>query len=425
MAVWSLLKVWVTSSRGRRINKTSYCVLVALIACLVAYLNLPLSAAPSSFHIIAERQFIRGDFSAAKNALGKSTDLQSRILRGRIQEIEEPGVSLDLLKATSENPNSAIALAWAGHALGESAKTRAEGLQMLRSAASKSPNDPEVLSLLGRLLFRSGEQEQGLRLMQRAGDLSAHSFVVGINLANSYLDAFDSKKALAEFDRLVSNHRQMPLAYFYRACYFKQVGNNQQAMADCDKALAINPSFQPALASKAFWLLQDKKFKAATQPARLCIANEGSNTFTSKALRVLIDCEIALKSDKSAVEHLSQLINRKVSERICSSDEIKELLLLRASAYERLGNWQKAEADLSRIQKQYKPTSQILLLKARLLEDQNKLEEALAQYNLLIDRGLPAPAFYRGRAEVYRKLGRAALSEADKKKAQALEAPNF
>jgi len=399
-----------------------------LSSCLGGFASAPLLALPDLTK--ARTQFENGSWDETLQTLGTAKDFQSCFLRGQINDILGPPLDQQLVYTWQDNPEDARALAFAGYINSHWKECHQTAFELLKKSLKIDPKNADTHSIFGRFLFKTGKKAEGMQEMLYARSLAPQSFLVLHNLADTYIDELSPDKALEQLNSLVQYHPTMPLAYFYRARYFEDRGQVVKAMADYDHALQINRRFRLAAAFKAAFLLRRGESEQAAAAATIALPPSTQNrrdSIIDKALKTRAIAEIALHQDEKAVADLNRIIGKQsqFTGQKLQSDTIKDLVLERAKAYERLGDWSRADKDLTILQSQGKTGSEIEFLKAKLLEDKNQPTAALLRYNKLINSGLPAPEFYRGRARVYTKLGKTNLAEADLKKAQNLETPHF
>src|SRR5262249_43364973 len=77
----------------------------------------------------------------------------------------------------------------------------AGALAELESVRRVLPNDPRLFELTGYILRRSGQQEEGLRNLQRAVELDPRNFYTLQQIAISYQDLGRYGEAIAALDR--------------------------------------------------------------------------------------------------------------------------------------------------------------------------------------------------------------------------------
>ncbi|MBU6451047.1 MAG: hypothetical protein KGS72_04660 [Cyanobacteria bacterium REEB67] len=375
----------------------------------------------------AEKQFENGQFAQCLKTLGRSTSLSARILRGRVQLIEHPGSGQEFVSAVVENRRNARALAWLGEISCRWPGQRAKSLAMANDALNFAPKNAEILSLHGRTLFETGDKSRGISEMCRAKSLDGRLFVCIDNLAQSYLENFESAKAKVEFDQLVQIFPKSPLTYAERAIFFDQCGQNAQAEADFDRALSLRPDFQLALAYKASFLFRQKRYSEVLACAATCLKGGCENALTFRARRAKIEAEKALKKTADLIDDLNHLIGQRADFRNpgFSSSQLKDYLVERAWALEKQGKFDQALKDVDLVEADKHSTSTTMLLRAKLLEDKNLWPAALRQYNKLLEGSAPVPEFLLGRARVYAKLGYRKLAEADLAAAEKMKGLKF
>ena len=80
----------------------------------------------------------------------------------------------------------------------------AGALAELEIARQALPNDPRLFELTGDILRRRGQQEEGLRNLQRAAELDPRNFNTLQHIAGSYLTLGRYAESIAAFDRALS-----------------------------------------------------------------------------------------------------------------------------------------------------------------------------------------------------------------------------
>ena len=80
----------------------------------------------------------------------------------------------------------------------------AGALAELEIARQALPNDPRLFELTGDILLRRGQQEEGLRNLQRAAELDPRNFNTLQHIAGSYLTLGRYAESIAAFDRALS-----------------------------------------------------------------------------------------------------------------------------------------------------------------------------------------------------------------------------
>src|SRR5439155_15665285 len=80
----------------------------------------------------------------------------------------------------------------------------AGALAELEIARRALPNDPRLFELTGYILRRRGQQEQGLRSLERAVELDPRNFFILQQIAGSYQNLRRYAEAIAALDRALA-----------------------------------------------------------------------------------------------------------------------------------------------------------------------------------------------------------------------------
>ncbi len=113
-------------------------------------------------------------------------------------------------------------------------------LEMLASADSLVPDYAEVISLKGFLLSRKGEVDEGIRLMEKAVEMSPASKNLSKmlnNLGVAYINKQDYEKAVVCLEKALANSTEAD-AHSPKMDYILiNLGNAYLRLGDCDKAI--------------------------------------------------------------------------------------------------------------------------------------------------------------------------------------------
>ena len=93
---------------------------------------------------------------------------------------------------------------WRAHILYYGLRDYAGALAELEIARRALPNDPRLFELTGYILRRRGQQEEGLKNLQRAVELDPRNFFTLQQIAISYLDLGRYAEAIAALDRALA-----------------------------------------------------------------------------------------------------------------------------------------------------------------------------------------------------------------------------
>jgi tetratricopeptide (TPR) repeat protein len=160
----------------------------------------------------------------------------------------------------------------------------AGALVELESARRAIPNDPPIFELTGYILRRRGQQEEGLRNLQRAVELDPRNFDILQQIAISYQYLGRYAEAIATLDRalnIVPDNIDMRAA---RAQYeFVWKGDTRPVHQTIESVLAQRPSAIASAADAWFTCALAERDAAAAQRALVAL---GDNTWGEGSIQL-------------------------------------------------------------------------------------------------------------------------------------------
>lgn len=131
-----------------------------------------------------------------------------------------------------------------------------------RQLVSEEKQQPEGYRLLADALYADKKYADALAPYQRAIQLRPSDIIAYARLANCHLQTNEPSKAVAVLDRMVAQNPKSAQAYYRRHLYRRSVGR-QDAAADLEKALELEPSNVVYLLASGDQSLIEKKFDKA------------------------------------------------------------------------------------------------------------------------------------------------------------------
>ncbi|MFN0160447.1 MAG: tetratricopeptide repeat protein [Burkholderiales bacterium] len=116
---------------------------------------------------------------------------------------------------------------------------------------ARDPDDFPALLLAGRVLRRAGATATAIQYLQRAAELQPAEAAAHAELAKACLAAPDAQRALAALAQCEAAGGAGVELYYNRALARSMLGDYAQAVADCDRVLAIDPRHLDALNNRA------------------------------------------------------------------------------------------------------------------------------------------------------------------------------
>lgn len=139
----------------------------------------------------------------------------------------------------------------------------AQAVQYADEVGEGTGQDPHMLTHMAGILASAGKPERALELLDKAIEhdpgRGESYFPKGLILLN--------QKRIAEAEEAVKKGLQLtsdsPIGYYYLGRISIEAGNSEQAVANFDRAIAVNPSFEPAyLAQASVYESRQEKDKA-------------------------------------------------------------------------------------------------------------------------------------------------------------------
>lgn len=125
----------------------------------------------------------------------------------------------------------------------------ADAVELFRRAASLEPRNASHLVLLGRAHTEAFQLEPALRTLHRALSLAPHDPEAHSAIATAFLNQGFAERAVEHY-RTALSIRESPLDRVNLATVLRTAGRLDEALAECDRALALRPGFPPAVGGK-------------------------------------------------------------------------------------------------------------------------------------------------------------------------------
>jgi len=250
-----------------------------------------------------------------------------------------------------------------------------------------------------------------------------------------------SLRDISYYSQALALNSNNALFYLRRGQAYNKINNFQSALPDFDRALALNPNLQTAYLGRAWANDQLDNFAAAEKDYKTYLsmgdtimsgfaafsladnlAQQGKTDEALRALNPLIKSNpkngMARRlrgnlinanggNPKLAAEDYTVAIEQKI-------DMYRDIYPLRASAYIRLKQYQKAIDDYTTMLKLSPNDDNAYRKRAGVYELMGDYKNAIADYSKGIDQSLDgAGPFYFGRSRCYNKIGQSALAQKD------------
>lgn len=136
-----------------------------------------------------------------------------------------------------------------------------EALRILLPMMDEDFDNPRMLFLAGYIFIKSGKTSLAYQMFRRASELSPHIPHIWLNLGKCWHEKRLYDQAEACFRKAVKLKPDYALALNNIGLTYLGRGDNNTAIAFCDRALAIDPQQEDALINRGMAFLAKRKWK--------------------------------------------------------------------------------------------------------------------------------------------------------------------
>jgi tetratricopeptide (TPR) repeat protein len=368
----------------------------------------------------AQKQFDLANYGKVFSLLENDKSADAWILKGMAMLWMDSDTAGNFFgRAIAADPKSALAHAWEA-CYWLKAKHLRDARQEAEKALTLDSRCADAHAILGRSLFKSGEATPGLAEMNKAVELDPKSLLAHSYLSDSYAEQLNAKKSEAELNKLIELHPDMPIIHVWRAELYRALGD-PRALKEYDRAIQMNPQYDYAHLQRADLLMQKNDDKRAEADLVRPLAASNLEELHAKMLHIRVRCFQHLGEYKNAVDDLNVLLKNVDRLATLEAGWIRVGLLDRAQDYLKLKDYKNALSSVRTLQHFEPHSSEALALTGKIHLASGQYKDALNDYNNLIAVDDSIPAWYRDRAEIFKKLGQADAARRDLDKAKQLE----
>jgi putative PEP-CTERM system TPR-repeat lipoprotein len=210
-----------------------------------------------------------------------------------------------LAPALRDSPQDPQLLALAGESYMQ-VRDFSKASTYLEQAAALAPKAASLRTSLGLSKMAQGDQARGLSELELATTLDPKSAQATIALVQTELNLKHYDKALAAVQSLEKQQPDNPQVQNLKGAVYMIQGDNANARAGFEKAVALQPAFFPAVANLARLDLQDKKPDAAKQRFEKILEKDKNN---ADAMTALAELAMLQKHPEEATTWLEKASN--------------------------------------------------------------------------------------------------------------------
>jgi tetratricopeptide (TPR) repeat protein len=360
-----------------------------VIAC-IAMLTTAASAAGSDA-TLALQEFDRGNYDKTMQLLKNKTDVDSLILYNRAFHKTEIYNDIYLyqakaLYARSYKPLLAIASAEIDR------RSYAKAQVWLAKTLQLAPGNPEALAMSGLCKAKTGDEANGLKLLNDAVKANDNDELVLEMNALAYESLLKTDLAARYYDKLCARFGTQPRVFVLRGQFLARLGKKSDALGCYAKAIALNPRLAEAYLSRARLYFRQSKFPQVIDDTSKVIALNFGGDQEIECLRIRASAYIAENMPQKAIDDLKRylVLNKIDVYREFAGQE--EAYLDMARAYISLRKFAEAQDCLARLKKMNKRSADVLEQEACIANLKGNYAEALRDYEKLQNQEGDDPA---------------------------------
>jgi tetratricopeptide (TPR) repeat protein len=147
-----------------------------------------------------------------------------------------------------------------------------KALAICDTVISHYPNQLDALILKSEVLKAQNKNAESLATMEKAYSYAPFDKDLSYDLAYDYADAKNAK-AISLSDSLIKkdSSETVARAYYIKATYFSNIGNNDEAIKNYDASIAHDYNFLDSYRDKGQLLYNQKKYDAALKTFQLAL----------------------------------------------------------------------------------------------------------------------------------------------------------
>ncbi|MGI4849785.1 MAG: XrtA/PEP-CTERM system TPR-repeat protein PrsT [Janthinobacterium lividum] len=362
-------------------------------------------------------QYALGSYPQAQDNIKKYLERNprnsyaSKLMASILLKSNDPKRALEVLgPIVQADPKDLQALTLTGEAY-MATKEYPKATEYFERASEVNPKASPIRTALGMSQLAQGENARGLAELELATNLDPKLTQAGMMLAMTQLRLKDYDKALAALAPLEKTVTDNPIIYGVKGAALAGKRDFPAARAAFDKALTIQPTYFPAVASLAQLDLLDKHPEDAKRRFEKVLESDKKNV---QAMTALSSMAMAEKQPEEATRWLERAAND-------NPTEVRASLQLGAH-YLRINEKDKALALAKKLQIGFPEDNDVLDLMAQAQLATGDKDGALTSYRKLVARVPDSPiALYRLGA-VQMSMKNSAGATDSLKKALALKA---
>ncbi|MCW5821380.1 MAG: tetratricopeptide repeat protein [Cyanobacteria bacterium TGS_CYA1] len=332
--------------------------------------------------------------------------------------------------AARMNPKNAHIMATYALVLCELKKYE-DGIKIVNRAIALDPKDGRSHAIAAYLYKKVEDTPAANSQMEEALRLDSKSRDVNYLAAKFYWEEIEGNKVEECYKRWLKNQPNSALAHYKTALYYRDLRRNEEAISECKKAIALNNEFMLA---RGLWqgiLLKQKRYKEAAEliTTFMKISFQSFVTYSDRA-----ECYANTNEPQKAIDDYTKAIDLRTpaiakvglveAAKKMDKPQKKDQLswwVARSQQYSKIQKHKQAIDDLNLLIAAFPTSPSIVYARAKAFDAAKKYPEALKDADTLIAHDPDVTQWYRFKAEILKKMGRAAEAKDYLKRADSVE----
>jgi tetratricopeptide (TPR) repeat protein len=259
--------------------------------------------------------------------------------------------------------------------------------------------------MLARAYLEYGDKAHAVADFNKAMQIDKRNLVAVEAMADYELSELQPEKAEKLWLDFISDHPNNGIARLRLGDVYESKGEMNRAKGQYTEALKISDKCQMAYFLRAKILTNQLDYKGAISDCTKAIELDVMHAFVDKCLKLRATCYDRIGQYHNAIADLTAILTGHYQD-IPVSGSVSKNLMFRVELHNKLREYDKALDDV-KIYLNYKPQSTEALLKqAQINALMGNYALALKQYDDLLKKDSQLPEWHRGRASVLTRLKR-------------------
>lgn len=317
--------------------------------------------------------------------------------------------------AARMNPKNAHIMATYALVLCELKKYE-DGIKIVNRALTLDPKDGRAHAIAAYLYKKVEDTHAANSQMEEALRLDSKSRDVNYIAAKFYWEEIEGNKVEDCYKRWLKNQPNSALAHCKTAAYYKDLRRNEESIAECKKAIALNNEYTQARMLWQAILLKQKRYKEAAELLtvfmKLCFESfaihaERAECYANlnEPQKAIADYTKAIDSRTPAIAKVGLVVAMENVDKSQKKDQLS-WWVARSQQYSKIQKHKEAIQDTNLLVSAFPKIPIVFYARAKAYEAAKKYPEAIKDADTLIAHDPDVTQWYRFKADILRKMGR-------------------